>query len=166
MITDCEYKSDLLGKSKLPKEISISYLAFWNFTVYKGIYNCHWQSHHYLFSSCLSLAKHFLLFCFIFTFLCSSGQWAKETCKRHNMSHPSTKDFSWDGTSECKLPSFSSAQNKDWGCLVSLLLYLLCLKSLCYFSGWHLCTVSLGANCNCLLAITVIVGNWVSSFSF
>lgn len=33
------------------------------------------------------------------------------------MSHLSTKDFSWDGTSEGKSPSFSSAQNKDWGLL-------------------------------------------------
>lgn len=34
------------------------------------------------------------------------------------MSHPSTKDFSWDGASESKLPAFSSAQNKDWGLFI------------------------------------------------
>lgn len=34
------------------------------------------------------------------------------------MSHPSTKDFSWDGASESKLPSFSPAQNKDWGLFI------------------------------------------------
>lgn len=40
------------------------------------------------------------------------AEWAKGTCKRCNMSHLPTIDFSWDGTLKSKLPSFSSAQNK------------------------------------------------------
>lgn len=114
MITDCSHKSHFLrkkinfqGKYQFHILLSKTLLYIKSFIIVTGevIIIC--------FPGVCGLAKPLLLFNFLFTFSCFFWRVSKRTCKRHKMSHPSTKDFSWDGTSECKLPSFLSAQNKD-----------------------------------------------------
>lgn len=104
-------------KNPSNRSIDVMILLPQNITGHKAIYNCHCQSHLNLFSwypraglTPFAFGFHIHLFPF--------AEWAKRTCKRCNMSHLSTKDFSWVGASESKLPSFSSAQNKGWGLLI------------------------------------------------
>lgn len=96
-------------EKSFPTEVPLLGIIIQKHTVHNTIYSCDCQSHHNLFSWYLRVGFNSFGSWISYSHF-PFGSMSKGTWK--GMSYLSTKDFFWDATSESKLPSFPSAQNK------------------------------------------------------